>query len=108
MAYLDETPLADLVRTPVAFALPLEARFEDTHIVAGIGHGQTQLMQTMMLAYFDDPVRPAVVAIDSQGDMIRTLSRLARFEPALDDRFLFRECPLFDAFELSNCFQACA
>ena len=87
-AYLGETPLADFVRTPVAFALPMEARFEHTHIVAGIGHGKTQLMQTMMLADFDDPARPAVVAIDSQGDMIRTLSRLARFDPALDDRLI--------------------
>ena len=87
-AYLGDTPLAEFVRTPVAFALPMEARFEHTHIVAGIGHGKTQLMQTMMLADFDDPARPAVVAIDSQGDMIRTLSRLARFDPALDDRLI--------------------
>ena len=87
-AYLGETPLADFARTPVAFSLPLEARFEHTHIVAGIGHGKTQLMQTMTLADFDDPDRPAVVAIDSQGDMIRTLSRLARFDPAFDDRLI--------------------
>ena len=32
--------------------------------------------------------RPAVVAIDSQGDMLRTLSRLHRFDPALDDRLI--------------------
>ncbi len=87
-AYLGDTPLADFVRTPVAFALPLEARFQHTHIVAGIGHGKTQLMQTLMLADFDAPDRPAVVAIDSQGDMIRTLSRLARFDPAIDDRLI--------------------
>jgi hypothetical protein len=41
-----------------------------------------------MLADFDTENRPAVVAIDSQGDMIRTLSRLARFDPALDDRLI--------------------
>ena len=86
--YLAGTPFLDLFRTPVPFVIPIEARFEHTHIVAGIGHGKTQLMQTMMLADFDDPDRPAVVAIDSQGDMIRTLSRLERFNPAHDDRLI--------------------
>ncbi len=87
-AYLNGTPLPALANTPVPFVIPIETRFEHTHIVAGIGHGKTQLMQTMMISDFDDPGRPAVVAIDSQGDMIRTLSRLARFDPALDDRLI--------------------
>ena len=86
--YLKGTPFLDLFLTPIAFAIPDEARFEHTHIVGGIGHGKTQLLQTLMLADFDAAVRPAVVAIDSQGDMIRTLSRLARFDPALDDRLI--------------------
>lgn len=84
--YLAGTPFLALFQTPVPFVVPTEARFEHTHIVAGIGHGKTQLMQSMMLADFDDPERPAVVAIDSQGDMIRTLSRLERFTG--DDRLI--------------------
>ena len=86
--YLAGTPFLGLFLTTVPFIVPIEARFEHTHILAGIGHGKTQLMQTMMLADFDDPGRPAVVAIDSQGDMIRTLSRLERFSPAHDDRLI--------------------
>jgi hypothetical protein len=86
--YLGGTPFVDLFLTPVAFVIPVEARFEHTHIVAGIGHGKTQLMQTMMLADFEDASRPAVVAIDSQGDMIRTLSRLDCFNPSHDDRLI--------------------
>jgi hypothetical protein len=86
--YLKGTPFLDLLLTPIPFVIPIEARFEHTHIVGGIGHGKTQLMQTMMLSDFDDPVHPAIVAIDSQGDMIRTLSRLARFDPALDNRLI--------------------
>lgn len=86
--YLAGTPFLELFLTPVPFVIPAEARFEHTHIVAGIGHGKTQLMQTMMLADFDHPDHPTVVAIDSQGDMIRTLSRLARFDPGLDDRLI--------------------
>ena len=86
--YLAGTPFLALFETPVPFAIPAEARFEHAHIVAGIGHGKTQLMQSMMLADFDAPDRPAVVAIDSQGDMIRTLSRLERFNPNDDDRLI--------------------
>ena len=86
--YLNGTPFLDLFLTPIAFTIPDEARFEHTHIVGGIGHGKTQLLQTLMLADFDAEDRPGVVAIDSQGDMIRTLSRLARFDPALDDRLV--------------------
>ena len=70
------------------FVIPKAARFEHTHIVAGTGHGKTQLLQRMMLADFDDPERPAVVALDSQGDMLKTLSRLDRFNPETDDRLI--------------------
>lgn len=87
-AYLAHTPFLDLLDTPVPFVIPYERRFEHTHIVAGTGHGKTQLLQTLMLADICDPLRPAVVAIDSQGDMIRTMSHLARFDPDLDDRLV--------------------
>ncbi|HEV3144386.1 MAG TPA: type IV secretion system DNA-binding domain-containing protein [Gemmataceae bacterium] len=87
-AYLHDTPFEDLFYAPIPFSIPASARFEHTHILGGIGHGKTQLLQTLMLADFDAENRPAVVAIDSQGDMIRTLSRLARFDPALDDRLI--------------------
>lgn len=87
-AYLGGTPLAAFAETPLPFAITQERRFEHCHILGGTGHGKTQLLQTLMLADFDDPTQPAVVAVDSQGDMVRTLSRLARFDPALDDRLI--------------------
>ena len=87
-AYLGGTPLAAFAETPLPFTLPRQQRFEHCHILGGTGHGKTQLLQTLMLSDFDDPDRPAVVAIDSQGDMLRTLSRLARFDPAVDDRLI--------------------
>ena len=86
--YLAHTPLAKMFDVAVPFAIPKPARFEHTHIVAGTGHGKTQLLQRMMLADFDDPERPAVVALDSQGDMLKTLSRLDRFNPESDDRLV--------------------
>lgn len=85
-AYLGGTPLADFLETPVAFAIPHKVRFEHCHVIGGTGHGKTQLLQTMALADLDDTDRPAVVVIDSQGDMVRKLSRLERF--ADDDRLV--------------------
>jgi len=82
------TPFRGIFDLPVDLVVPRESRFEHCHIVAGTGHGKTQLMQSMILADLDAPDRPAVVAIDSQGDMMRTLSRLQRFGPAHDDRLI--------------------
>lgn len=86
--YLAHTPFLDVVKLPLPFTIPHAYRFEHCHIIGGTGHGKTQLMQTLALSDFDDPARPGVVIIDSQGAMLNTLSRLARFNPALDDRLL--------------------
>lgn len=85
-AYLSGTPLLPFLETPVPFAIPQAARFEHCHIIGGTGHGKTQLLQTLALADFDDPTAPSVVIIDSQGDMVRKLSRLKRF--ANNDRLI--------------------
>ncbi len=87
-SYLAGTPLHALAALPIPFSIPLERRFEHTHVLGGTGHGKTQLLQTLMLNDFDDPERPSVVVIDSQGDMLKVLSRLARFDPAVDDRLI--------------------
>jgi hypothetical protein len=87
-AYLAHTPFKPLLDVSIPFVIPKPARFEHTHIVAGTGHGKTQLLQRLMLADFDDPERPAVVALDSQGDMLKTLSHLDRFNPETDDRLI--------------------
>lgn len=86
--YLAGTPFSALFEETLSLAVTKQHRFEHCHIIAGTGHGKTQLMQSMMLADFDDAERPAVVAIDSQGDMMRTLARLERFNPARDDRLI--------------------
>jgi hypothetical protein len=38
--YLDGTPLADFLQTPLPFSIPLQARFEHMHIVGGSGHAR--------------------------------------------------------------------
>ncbi len=87
-AYLAHTPFAAFAKLPVPFSIPMATRFEHCHIVAGTGHGKTQLMQAMILADLDDPARPSIVTIDGQGAMIRDLGRLRRFDPDLDDRLI--------------------
>lgn len=81
--YLQGTPFYDFFRAPLPFAIPFPARFEHTHIVGGTGHGKTQLLQFLI---HHDLVRAktdgrAVVVIDSQGDLIRTISHLKHFDP---------------------------
>jgi hypothetical protein len=81
--YLGGTPFTELLLTPMPFEVPFHTRFEHTHIVGGTGHGKTQLLQLMI---YRDLLKAAegkgsVVVIDSQGDLIRTISHLALFDP---------------------------
>jgi len=93
-AYLGGTPLWEFFQSPLPFAIPFPARFEHTHIVGGSGHGKTQLIQFLInhdLVRAQEDGR-SVVVIDSQGDLIRTISQLAYFSPSaeksLADRFV--------------------
>jgi hypothetical protein len=65
-------------------SLPLKLRFEHTHIVGGSGHGKTQLLQHMIATQDLSEVaagRRSLVVMDSQGDLIRNILRLAEFSP---------------------------
>lgn len=93
-AYLQGSPFVEFFHSPLPFAIPFPARFEHTHIVGGTGHGKTQLIQFLIN---HDLVRAmedgrSVVVIDSQGDLIRTISQLDYFSPSaeksLADRFV--------------------
>lgn len=79
--YLHNTPLARLFDVPLPFTIPTPARFEHMHILAGSGHGKTQTLQHLIRADLAQPSPPSLVIIDSQGDMLRKLSRLALFDP---------------------------
>jgi hypothetical protein len=92
--YLQGTPFLSLFYHALPFAIPFPARFEHTHIVAGSGHGKTQLLQflihhDLVKALEDDR---SVIVMDSQGDMIRTIAHLKLFDPndsaSLADRFV--------------------
>jgi hypothetical protein len=81
--YLRGTPFVDFFCTPYPFTIPASIRFEHTHIVGGSGHGKTQLLQSLVLRDLDELQhgRGSLVVIDSQGDMIRTITHLAAFSP---------------------------
>ena len=79
--YTSGSPVQRLLYAELPFAIPFPARFEHTHIVGGTGHGKTQLMQFLI---HHDIVRSredgrSIVVIDSQGDLINTVSRLGHF-----------------------------
>lgn len=76
-----DTPLLDLLLHPVPLAIPLETRFEHTHICAGSGWGKTQYLQHLIVELLDHPDPPSLVVLDSQGDMLDKLARLAAFAP---------------------------
>lgn len=81
--YLAHTPLANYLNTQVDLSLPDTLLPEVVNITANPGHGKTQLLQWMVLRHLENPSRPSVVVMDSQGDCLRVLSHLKRFDPEL-------------------------
>jgi hypothetical protein len=82
-AYLRHTPFEALLEAPIPIHLPDELRSEHALIVGGSGHGKSQLLLKLIHhdLLHDGDEAPGVIVIDSQGDLIETLSRLALFDP---------------------------
>jgi hypothetical protein len=88
--YFCDTHLARLFHAPAPIAFADETRFEHTHVVAGSGHGKTQFLQHLILSDLTRPDPPALVIIDSQGEMLEKLRCLELFAPGqpLADRLI--------------------
>jgi len=89
-AYLKGTPFYDLFMAPVPLRFTHQERYSHMHVVGGSGAGKTTLLQNLILADLQSDNPPALVIVDSQGDLIQKLSRLALFDPnggPLADRF---------------------
>jgi hypothetical protein len=86
--YLYGTAFEELFSLKLPFSIPKHVRFEHMHILAGSGHGKTQTLQHLILGDLQSPDRPGLVIIDSQGDMIRKISRLALFEGAFGENLI--------------------
>jgi hypothetical protein len=84
--YLRGTPFTDFLNVSLPFSIPFSARFEHMHVIGGSGHGKTQLLHCFILRDLMQLVegRGSLVVIDSQGDMIRAIMRLAELSPAVE------------------------
>lgn len=112
--YADNTPFVKLLETPVSIGVPTQIRFEHTHILAGTGHGKTQLLQYLI----DDDLargtqtRQSLVIFDPHGDLMKTMSRSIHLgHPTYDGKVIFidpadRDFPvhlnLFDSSGMSE------
>lgn len=89
--YLSGTPYESFLKTPVPLKLTHEDRFNHWHVVGGTGAGKTTLLENLILYDLKSEAPPALVVIDSQGDLIRKLTRLKAFDPdggRFADRFV--------------------
>ena len=81
--YIGNTPICDLFSGSIPFTIPNNTRFEHHHIIAGSGHGKTQTLQYMIAKDLEAVERGerSVIVIDSQGDLIRNVSKMKIFAP---------------------------
>ncbi len=100
-AYLKDTPLLVLLNARMPFSIPERTRFEHHHIVAGTGHGKSQTLQHFIANDLQKVAagKASVVVLDSQGELIRKISRLKLFAPGepLADRLV-----LIDPTDISH------
>jgi hypothetical protein len=88
-AYLRDTPFVEFLMRTIPFSIPERIRFEHTHIVAGTGHGKTQFLQSLILGDLQQPDPPALIIIDSQGEMLEKIQKLSLFaQPPLSERIV--------------------
>lgn len=85
--YCGGTPFERFLLMPVPLEVTMEDRFSHMHVVGGSGAGKTTLLQHLIVndLYSSDP--PALVIVDSQGDLVNKLSRLTYFADN-HDRFV--------------------
>ena len=86
-SYLKDTPFHTFFKTNIPIPIPEKVRFEHMHILAGTGHGKTQALQHLIVSDLQRPPAevPSMVILDSQGDMLNNLKRLALFDPQVKD-----------------------
>lgn len=77
-----------LMNMKVPVKVSQQDRFNHMHILGGTGAGKTTLLENIILHDLKSPNRPALVIVDSQGDLIKKISHLALFNEDLADNFL--------------------
>jgi len=89
-AYLGNTPFEGLFYAPIPFSFNDQQRYEHAHVVGGSGHGKTQFLQRLIVDDLNREKPPALIIVDSQGEMLRKIQKLDLFAPgrALADRIV--------------------
>ena len=80
-AYFNGTPFFEFFLAPIPLKFTHEVRFSHMHVLGGSGAGKTTLLQNLILNDLKSEDPPALVVVDSQGDLINKLSHLALFDP---------------------------
>ncbi len=78
-AYLGYTPLQYLFDVDVPFPITASRRMEHWHLIGSSGWGQSQTLQHIIMHDLTQPDPPALIVIDSQGDMLAKIQRLELF-----------------------------
>ena len=65
--------------SPVPFPVDRDRRMEHWHLIGSSGWGKSQTLQHIIMHDLLDPDPPALVVVDSQGDMLEKIQRLELF-----------------------------
>jgi hypothetical protein len=81
--YLGGTPFRDLLLTPVAFQLPMSARFQHHWIVAPPGTGKSTALQFLIARDLELVARneASIVVMESNRDLIKAIEGLKLLLP---------------------------
>jgi hypothetical protein len=103
--YLKNTPLFDVVQTPVPFVIRDRDYGEHALICASAGWGKSQLIQAIIANFLERDDPPSIMLIDPTGAMISRIQRLAVFDQRLRDRILIidpAQSPSLNMFDMST------
>ena len=101
--YFKQTPFEGFFEVKVPLQLTHEERFSHMHIVGGSGSGKTQLLQNLILHDLTSEDRPALVIVDSQGDLINKILKMdLPFDPILISPKDTKNPPALNIFDVKR------
>lgn len=82
--YFRGTPFHAFLNIELPLVISDASRLEHSYILAGSGHGKTQLMQNLIMLDLAKATQEkrSIVVMDSQGDLISKIARIELFNPA--------------------------
>ena len=82
--FLEGTPFANFLATPLPITIPEQLRMSHHWMVAGSGGGKTNALQYLISQDLEKAIRGecSLVVLDSQHQLIERLSRLKLFSPS--------------------------